>query len=342
MKPLLFLRVGYMERYDGPAEITSGGAYIRERGIGGEVFNFKPSHGRCYGYAMTKAFSGIRLDMLEPGPAWAKGDERPGVDVVFFARRPGYGQVIVGWYRDATVFHRRYHVRPGRIPGMDESGRHYVCRVDAANAFLLPEAARVFEVPSAPSGAKGFPGQSNVWYPGQHLDRGDVREFVARVRRYIGSRRSQSLPPDERPPSAGARRSRHTDAAFNAAVEKAAVNRAWAHWERKGFVVRSVERENLGWDLVVRRGKTEYRVEVKGTSDDTMNFQLTPNEYNMLRRHHDVYRVCVVLDALEQPQLFELAPEKQRGGWMLASAGEQRIEVRLEERTAAIGVGVIA
>lgn len=340
MRPLLFLRVGYMQRYDGPAEITSGGAYIRERGVGGEIYNFKPSRGRCYGYAMTKGLSGIRLDMLDPGPAWAKGDERPGVDVVFFARRPGHGQVIVGWYRDATVFHRQYHVRRGQIPGMDESGRHYVCSTDAANVVLLPEAARTFEVPAASSGAKGFPGQSNVWYPGHHLDRADVRQFVASVRRYIRSRRGQSLPVDERPAARGARRARRPDAAFNAAVEKAAVDAAWAHWERKGFAVHSVERDNLGWDLLARHGKAEFRVEVKGTSDDTMNFQLTPNEYKMLRRHHAVYRVCVVLDALVQPQLFELAPKKQRDCWMLASTGGVPIKVRLEERTAAIGVEV--
>jgi hypothetical protein len=338
MKPLLFLRVGYMQRYDGPAAITSGGAYIHERGVGGEIYNFKPSRGRCFGYAMTLHSSGIRLDMLDPGPKWQVGDTREGVDVVFFARRPGYGQVIVGWYRDATVFHRQYLVRRGHIPGMDEVGRHYVCMVDAPGATLLPEPARTFEVPSAPSGAKGFPGQANVWYPGHHLDRPEVRRFVASVRRYLGSRRGQPLPTDERPPARGGKRSRQTDAAHNAAVERSAVNRAWKHWERKGFSVRSVETDNIGWDLVARRGRTEWRIEVKGTSDDTMNFQLTPNEYNMLRQHHAVYRVCVVLDALECPKLYEFGPKKQRGGWMLTSTDGQSIKVRLEERTAAVGV----
>lgn len=337
MKPLLFLRVGYMQRYDGPAEITSGGAYIHERGVGGEIYNFKPSRGRCYGYAMTRSFSGIRLEHLRPDANWRRGDTLDDVDVVFFARRPGYGQVIVGWYRDATVFHREYRVRRGQIPGMDEEGRHYVCTVDARNATLLPESTRTFQVPS---GTTGFSGQSNVWYPGLHLQDPAVKQFVARVRRYIGSMRGRPLPTDERPPARGAKRFRRTDAAHNAAVEQAAVDHAWTHWQRKGYSVKSVETDNVGWDLEVRRGKVELRVEVKGLSGDIVNFQLTPNEYNMLRQHHAGYRVCVVLDALERPQLYELAPKRQRGGWMLTSTDGRSVKVQLQERTAAVGVEV--
>ena len=33
MRPLLVLRVGYMDRYDGPDTITSGGAYIEANGV---------------------------------------------------------------------------------------------------------------------------------------------------------------------------------------------------------------------------------------------------------------------------------------------------------------------
>lgn len=102
--PLLVLRVGYMERYDGPDTIIGGGAYIAANGVGGEVFNFKPSRGKCYGYAMSLHLAGVNLRFLDESQRWLEGDELTGVDVVFIARRPGYGQVVVGWYRNATVF----------------------------------------------------------------------------------------------------------------------------------------------------------------------------------------------------------------------------------------------
>lgn len=61
MRPLVVLRVGYMERYDGPGIITGGGAYNAKNGVGGDVFDFKPSRGKCYGYAMSRHFSGLNL-----------------------------------------------------------------------------------------------------------------------------------------------------------------------------------------------------------------------------------------------------------------------------------------
>lgn len=342
MKPLLFLRVGYMQRYDGPAEITSGGAFPEEKGVGGEIFNFKPSGGRCYGYAMTRNFSGINLDKLAPGVARDAQDQIDGVDVVFFARRPGFGQVIVGWYLGATVYGRQYRRRRGRIPGMENKGLTYLCDVDARHAKLMPEKSRTFRVPPPPSKRKGFPGQSQVWYPAQYGGLPAVRNFLAEVRRYIGSRRGQDLPPDEVEPRRGHARSRVSDAAHNAAVEQAAVTVAWSYWRRQGYTVESVETDNLGWDLEVQRGRVHFKVEVKGLSGDTVNFQLTPNEYSMLQGHSREYRVCVVLDALGRPELFELSPRRSGNGWMLVGTRAKGITVRLAERTAAIGVEVMA
>ncbi len=161
--PLVVLRVGYMKSYDGPDEITSGGAYVEKRGVGGEVFNFKPCRGKCYGYAMSKSGGGIDLAKLDSTVDWHIGDELNEVDVVFITKRPGVGQVVVGWYRSATVFHKTYRVRRGKIRGMDENRRSSICTADVAYVHLLPEEERTFGVPNAPAGYIGFPGQSNVW-----------------------------------------------------------------------------------------------------------------------------------------------------------------------------------
>src|SRR5262245_3305193 len=51
--PMIFLRIGWMDHYQGIAggdTIASGGAYISEHGFGHEIFNFQPFRGTVYGY----------------------------------------------------------------------------------------------------------------------------------------------------------------------------------------------------------------------------------------------------------------------------------------------------
>lgn len=340
--PLVVLRTGYMERYDGPDTISGGGAYVDENGVGGEVFNFKPSRGKCYGYAMSRHFAGINLRFIDGAQNWSKGDELSGVDVVFIARRPGGGQVVVGWYRNATVFHQQYRVRRGTIPGMNDSARRFVCVADAASVRLLPEDDRIFEVPYAPNGFRGFPGQSNVWYPSQHDDKSDVKAFVRKLLKYMGGMSGVELPEDEtHGTNAGRKQGRggKPDHAHNALVEQAAVNATWAHYERKGFTLKSVEEENLGWDLEANQGRQSLRVEVKGVSGTDIYFELTPNEYAKLKEHAAQYRVCVVCEALTSPRIFELKPDTTGSGWHLASE-QGDILVTLMERIAAVGAEV--
>lgn len=353
--PLLVLRVGYMERYDGPDTITGGGAYIAANGVGGEVFNFKPSRGRCYGYAMSLHFAGVNLRRLDDARKWSRGDELNGVDVVFIATRPGVGQVVVGWYRNATVFHQQYRVRRGSIPGMSpmegmaadgaDTRRQFLCVANADNAFLLPEDARTFEVPAAQAGHKGFPGQSNVWYPGHHGDHPGVRAFTAKLQQYISTAAAQIPGEDEdnEPSNGGAkgggRRAGQPDATHNAAVEQAAVDAVTASLEERGYAVVSVEPENKGWDLEATKGISTLYIEVKGTAGAAIYFELTPNEYRRLREHVERYRVCVVCDALGSPRVFELLPSEVAVGWELRSA-DGEVYVPLMERTAAVGAEV--
>jgi hypothetical protein len=343
VRPLLVLRVGYMERYDGPDTITSGGAYISENGVGGEVFNFKPSRGKVYGYAMSLHFSGLNLSYIDNTQRWQMGDELSGVDVVFIARRPGHGQMVVGWYRNATAFHRQYRVRRGSIPGMkmNEERRTYLCVADKASAHLLSEDQRTFEVPYAPAGHPGFPGQSNVWYPQHHMQKPGVAAFVRRLLKYIDTTSSVPLSPDEAESSVVSSKKRgwsgKPDHAHNAAVEAAAVEAVWSHYEDAGYALKTVETENLGWDLEARKGPQNLRIEVKGVSGSAIYFELTPNEYSKLKEHAKAYRVCVVCEALTAPRMYELLPEQvEGGGWRLSSV-QPAAYVPLLERTAAIG-----
>lgn len=342
MRPLLVLRVGYMDRYDGPDTITSGGAYIKANGVGGEVFNFKPSRGKCYGYAMSLHFSGLNLRFIDNTRQWQEGDELSGVDVVFIARRPGVGQVVVGWYRNATVFHRQYRVRRGAIAGMGEAARQYLCVAEAASVRLLPEAERTFEVPYAPAGHPGFPGQSNVWYPEHHTQKAGVDSFVQRLLKYISATPGQPLLLDEGPalgPASKGGRGRKPNHAHNAAVETAAEEAAWSYYEAAGYKVKDVATENLGWDFVAKKGAQTLHVEVKGVSAAAIYFELTPNEYDKLQEFASQYRVCVVCDALTAPRLYELRPEPWGTGWRLMSK-KPAVHVPLKEKIAAVGIEV--
>jgi hypothetical protein len=350
--PLVVLRVGYMESYDGPDEITGGGAYVEKRGVGGEVYNFKPSKGTCYGYAMSKSGGGIDLSKLDFGTDWDVGDELKGVDVVFIAKRPGVGQVVVGWYRNATVFHKTYRVRRGKIKGMAEGRRSYVCTADKADAHLLPEEERTLEVLSAPAGNIGFPGQSNVWYPTSQADNSEVIAFLRKLRRYIGGgRKFMQLGNDDDGESdkggkGGAKggkggRGRIPNSAHNALVEAAAVDAVITKYQKAGYTVDSVEQDYVGWDLVACKGKERLHIEVKGCSGSSIYFELTPNEFAKLQEHSSRYRVCVVCDALLSPKIYDFGPSQhpKNKSWRLSS-DEHETVVMLTPRVAAVGTEI--
>lgn len=187
VRPLIVFRVGYMDSYDGPDAIKFGGAYIRKKGEGGEMWNFAPSQGKCFGYVMTRHFSGIDVRRVARSAGrTASSSVLEGVDIAFVARRQGRGQVVVGAYVDATLHQveaNRYPQR--RNPSSDPRHRKldYLCETASSNAFLVPPSQRKFPVPFAPKDGKGYPGHSNVWY-GDSPRRG-VRTFVEKLRGYL-------------------------------------------------------------------------------------------------------------------------------------------------------------
>ncbi|MEA9753712.1 DUF3883 domain-containing protein [Xanthomonas campestris pv. raphani] len=327
-----------MDRYDGPGNIRGGGSYVNANGVGGEVYNFKPSRGICFGYAMSLHGGGINLRFLAPDHTWEPGDALHGVDVIFIARHKERGQVVVGWYRNASVFHKQYRNRRGTIPGMNFEKRHYLCFADQENVTLLPEEKRTFAIPYAPVDGPGYPGQSNVWYP-ERSSNPAVPALIKKLRNLMTASSGAVLAEDEFLASnttKNGRRRGKPDAAMNALVEKAAVEAVVKHYKSLKYTVRTVEKENLGWDLEVSLGAKTQKIEVKGVSSDSIYFELTPNEYKKLREHSKTYSVCVVCMALEAPFLYHLTPCLTDERWSLVDK-KARINILLEERMAAIG-----
>jgi hypothetical protein len=88
----------------------------------------------------------------------------------------------------------------------------------------------------------------------------------------------------------------------------------WNHFEGLGYELRSVERDNRGWDLEATLAATTLRLEVKGTSGNQVSCEVTPNEYRPISEKMPSYRLCIVCDALGNapfPRIFAWSREQR-------------------------------
>jgi Domain of unknown function (DUF3883) len=105
-------------------------------------------------------------------------------------------------------------------------------------------------------------------------------------------------------PSSSARRGSTRGGGFgdpraNKRVESAAIAFVRATYEREGWTVTSMEREKLGYDLLVTKASREEHLEVKGTRAADASFIITAGEVRRVRTD-PAMRLCVVADALSQ------------------------------------------
>lgn len=311
--PILIFRIGYMKSYSGPDVITGGGEHIAKFKSGGEMWNFAPDAGKCYGYVMTGKFSGLDLRKVKSsGRPWLSNGELAGVDIVFIARRPDHGQVVVGWYRNATVFHKSYRKRPNPKPKPHWDKLDYLCEVDCENAVLLPESERTENVPYAPVHGRGLPGHSHVWYGGS----AEGKKLTDRLRRYMNRKQPGTILRSANPPQLNGEK--HLNKKLILAVENASMLATTKHFEQAGYSVREVHRDCCGWDLTAERSGNILRLEVKGHIGDVVRFELTPNEYAKMALLNKDYRVCVVRKALVSDTVEVFAPRRTPDGlWEL-------------------------
>lgn len=309
--PTIFLRIGWMEHYKGIVEgdsISGGGAFVAEKGYGHEIFNFSPYGGSVYGYAQPPrgghnqaGLARIRVEKLGTG---AGEEVATGVQAIWVSTSPQGGAYIVGWYRNATVYSDWQ--RPPEGSGRDYAGQSlgYYITARSDDAVLLTPDERVFPIPQ---NAKGAMGQSNIWYaddPKTH------RRLRSDVLQYIETRRLPASESTESPEFAP-----QSDPYLRQRIERAAVSVVVERYTRLGYLVASVERDNVGWDLNATLGARKLKLEVKGLSGDKAQSELTPNEYAMMRDHLDSYRLCVVTEALTTPRLEIFAYSREAKRW---------------------------
>lgn len=322
--PMVFFRIGWMNHYRGVTAddtITGGGAYVAEHGFGDEMFNYLPFEGRFYGWVMVgrsgKTGKQYTVNLSRIARNGTAGLSLSGVIVVWVAKNPAGGMYVVGWYQNATVFRSPQESPP------DPNRKHhgvmieYVATTEVADAVLLPPDERVIQVPK---GGKGSFGQSNMWYaddtsnPSHRAIRLEVLDAI----------QDSALPPAQRPPH-------HTlpiqhDVLIRQKVEQIAVETVTQHYRRLRYDVRSVEKDNVGWDLLAKLDKRELRLEVKGLSGSHISVEVTPNEYSKMNEFRDSYRLCVVTNSLSAPLLTIFQYSVESNCW--ATADGYRLSIR--------------
>jgi len=179
----VFLHIGWAEHYDGTEAPTGGHAYLRQA-VGVEAENFLPVDGWCYGYAPVSRTSegrsapGIpvadRTLRIEKLGAALYDYEVDRVTVIWTARHPERGPVIVGLFDGATVY---------RYMPPDEPVRPFIAKARVADCHLVPVSQRTFDITQK---QKGFPGMAAAWFPAQHQD-GPARDMLVAVAAYLPS-----------------------------------------------------------------------------------------------------------------------------------------------------------
>ena len=298
---LLFFNIGWMEWYQGLQTgdaIVGGGSYVKTEGRGNEVCNFAAVNGALYGYVQPPGWQ-INIDRMGAQP----DDETiSGITVVWTATRPTGGTAVIGWYKNATVF-RSYQkfARPSELHHKNDVDGYWV-RAAVGDGKLLSVDERTCEIPRQ---VKGGMGQSNVWY----ADSPQSAAIVARVQALVEGKRVKS-------PTTKAARSKQ-DQERKAEIERTAIRICCEHFENLGYLVKSVEKDNLGWDLEASSGKTVLRIEVKGLSGSAFYIELTPNEYRAFSEQSEAYRLAVVTSALGNPVLSVCRYSTEQKNWVV-------------------------
>lgn len=174
---ILFCNIAYMKYYKGIIknvdEPRFGGEYVLRTGDAFEKYNFTPYNSQngetCYGFFETKSTNGKDSNQLhiEKIEGISNNDElAENVLVVWCAKYHDNRTVVVGWYKNATVY--RYYDRFDVSLQNNASYTHtFNIVADTEDCVLLSEGERnvhIWQVPRKNmTRSYGF-GQANVWF----------------------------------------------------------------------------------------------------------------------------------------------------------------------------------
>lgn len=289
---ILLVRTAWMKKYEGRAKNDppmSGAKYIQENKDGEEVYNFKNRNGKVFGNIPN--ITNLNIDKLG-----ANSDDEfiNDVTVVFCATHPiEKGMRVVGWYKKATVFRKIQENK--YILGYHIESNYSDCkRIDFNSRFC--------NIPNT------F-GRSAIFYFSEHPEKSST---LNKILKYIDSDGTLFYP-EKRKKRIGI--PRQNDVNKRIQVEKSAIELATNYYaERYGIEnVKSVEKDNVGWDLEINTGRVTLKIEVKGLSGSQLIVELTPNEYSAFNKKLDTYKLFVVTEALSKNKKFDIFSYQRKG-----------------------------
>lgn len=312
---ILFANIGWMVSYKGQSisdQISGGGSYSDADKH--EAYNFQELNGKCYGYVQAK-YDTINLNRIDS----SVGKDQQKIDdvlVVWFATNPIIGgSYVIGWYKHATVF-RDYH----KSNATQRNRYGYYVTAIATDCTLLPVDDRVKQIPRQ---VKNYPGRSNIWYADS--SDADIEAFKTDIISYIDSYKSKLNKHRKYFPNISSE--------ARAKVEKASIDAVWNLYEQRGYKIIDVQSMNLGWDLEAIRGRHKLYLEVKGQGNHEPFIRISRNEYEQMTRMKGLYRLCVVMDSLNDADVYIFIP-KDENKWVCED--DDSIELNINEQIAAI------
>ena len=295
MDKVLWVKFGWSDHYRG-GPVDGNFSFLKRGYVGHEAYNFEPAaDGTYYCYVPEQA------GQYAP----SNPDHPTGWTVVCLAKHPKRkGIHIVGWYEDAKLLGGWGNVPETRshlpVSDSDPDERWSYC-ITSETAYFVPPEKRT--MPFSHRSVKRT--YSFLCGPGVRTT-SNKKEVLRILKRRMKRLKSAVIenPTDETAPDLGAEpgdpfRGFGTPE-HRKKVEKAAEEAVKKHYCTKGFSHDddgdNVTKKNLGFDLIFREGRTEYHVEVKGTSGDLPRFFMTRNEN--VYREKPKWRFAIVTNAL--------------------------------------------
>ncbi len=311
---IIFANIGWMISYNGQNlsdQIFGGGSYSDADKH--EAFNFQDLNRKCYGYVQAK-YDTINLSRID-STVEDNSQKIEDVLVIWFAPNKILGgSWIVGWYRHATVY-RNY--KSSRSEARNKYGYYFVAKQE--DCILLPVDERTMQIPRQ---RKYYPGRSNIWY----ADAPEVRAFRNKIVSYVNSYNPTNKKMRQNPFS-------KISTVARTQIEIAAVNKIKELYTQRGYIVIDVQKENKGWDLEAIMGKRKLLLEVKGQGNHSPYIRITRNEYEQMKKHKAIYRICVVINAIKSPESY-IFLHQYNNIWVWEDDENTKLEI--DEQIAAI------
>lgn len=323
---VLFARISYMDEYQGPVNGLKpmGGGQYNEDHIGSEASNYLDINGKIYGYFQPSPKSqSINLERIDPKIHGA--DKLENVLVIFFAPLPkefankissAYmksSSVIVGWYKNATVFRDCQYI-DREVAGVSQNS--YYIEALTEDTFLLPVEQRVFSIGHGIKGKKkNNPGQSNSFYIfDENLQMKDINlienrwisDAVKYVNAYTGPLLKNDIDRLEQDLVNSQFKSQRKGAGFQTNTEVRLLIEDYAmivtkeKLEQMGYQVKLEDDRgqkicsNSSYDMLAYKDDQEYFVEVKGTQLDGSQVIFTRNEVQLYEEYKNKIILSVV------------------------------------------------